>query len=295
MAVSILKRADWFPQDGFPIVVERREMHAPYGLHGHDFSEIVIITSGRGQHVIDAESDELTAGDVFVISGARQHQYPRMENLCLVNILFIPEKLQLQSHDLHTLAGYHALFTLEPVQRRTDQFRSRLRLAPAELAQAMRLVDALDVELSARAEGYQFMAIAVFMQLVGSLSRAYAKSQRADSHALFRIGQALSHLEQHFHEVMELSSLARVANMSQRNFIRNFQAALGMSPIAYLLQLRINRAASLLRLTDQSVTEIAFRVGFADSNYFARQFRKHLGTTPSAYRTAASLRARERG
>lgn len=288
MPHAILKQKDWFQPDGFPIAVERREPQPPFGPHAHEFSEIVIITAGRGQHVVDAERDALTTGDVFVISGARQHDYHSMENLCLVNILFIPEKLDLRALDLHTLAGYHALFTLEPVWRRRTKFRARLRLTPAELALVMPMVDTLDEELRSRAEGFQFMATALFMQLVGHLSRAYAKSKSVDSHALLRIGEAISHLEKNYHEAIDLDRLAQIANMSQRNFIRSFQAALGVSPIAHLVQLRINRAASLLRHTDQSVTEIAFQVGFTDSNYFARQFRKQLGTTPSAYRKERS-------
>jgi AraC-like DNA-binding protein len=72
--------------------------------------------------------------------------------------------------------------------------------------------------------------------------------------------------------------------MSKRSFLRAFQAATGKSPIAYLIQLRINRAASLLRRGDDSITDIAFLVGFRDSNYFTRQFRKVFGTSPRAYR-----------
>jgi AraC family L-rhamnose operon transcriptional activator RhaR/AraC family L-rhamnose operon regulatory protein RhaS len=59
---------------------------------------------------------------------------------------------------------------------------------------------------------------------------------------------------------------------------------MGTSPIANLVQLRVNRAAALLRQTNQSVTEIAFQVGFHDSNYFTRQFHKLLGVTPRQYR-----------
>ena len=83
---------------------------------------------------------------------------------------------------------------------------------------------------------------------------------------------------------IELDRLADIAHMSKRNFMRSFQAAMGSSPIAHLIQLRVNRAASLLRRTEHSVTEIAFQVGFSDSNYFTRQFRKLLGVTPSEYR-----------
>jgi len=279
-----LKRKDWFHPDGFPIAVERRDPQEPFGLHAHEFAEIGIITAGRGVHVTGKESYPLNAGDTFVIGGSRQHDYHSMENLCLVNILYQPEKLNLRTYDLRTLPGYHALFTLEPAWRRRHQFNGRLRLTPAEVSVVMAFVDKLDEELHTRASGFKFMATASFMQIIGYLSRCYARAKNPDSRALLRIGEAISHLEINFQEPIDLDRLAQIAHMSKRNFMRSFQAAMGDSPIAHLVQLRVNRGASLLRRTEHTVTEIAFQVGFTDSNYFARQFRKLLGLTPSQYR-----------
>ena len=284
MPHSTLKRKDWFHPDGFPISVERRDPQEPFGLHSHEFAEIVIITAGRGVHVTGKESYPLNAGDTFVIGGSRQHDYHSLNRLCLVNILFQPDKLNLRTYDLHTLPGYHALFTLEPAWRRRHQFNGRLRLAPKELSVVLVMVDKLDEELRTRSSGFKFMATAAFMQIVGYLSRCYANSKSPDSRALLRIGEAISDLEINYQEAIDLDRLARIAHMSKRNFIRSFQAALGTSPIAHLVHLRVNRGASLLRRTDQSVTEIAFQVGFADSNYFTRQFNKLIGVTPSQYR-----------
>lgn len=284
MPHAVLKRKDWFHPDGFPIAVERRDPQEPFGLHAHEFAEIVIITAGRGVHVTGTESYPLSAGDAFVIGGSRKHDYHSMERLCLVNILFQPEKLNLRTYDLRTLPGYHALFTLEPAWRQRHQFNGRLRLTPQELSVVMAFVDKLEEELRTRPAGFKFMATASFMQIVGYLSRCFAKAKNPDSRALLRIGEAISHLEANYQEPIDLDHLAQIAHMSKRNFMRSFQAAMGSSPIAHLIQLRVNRAASLLRRTDQSVTEIAFQVGFSDSNYFTRQFRKLLGVTPREYR-----------
>jgi AraC family L-rhamnose operon transcriptional activator RhaR/AraC family L-rhamnose operon regulatory protein RhaS len=284
MTHATLKRKDWFRPDGFPIAVERRDPQEPFGLHAHEFAEIVLITSGRGVHITGKESYPLNAGDVFVIGGSRQHDYHSMEHLCLVNILFQPEKLNMRTYDLRTLPGYHALFTLEPAWRQRHQFQGRLRLTPPELNVVMAFVDQLDEELRARQEGFKFMATASFMQIVGYLSRCFAGAKHPDSRALLRIGRAISHLEANYRENIGLDQLAKMAHMSKRNFMRSFQAATGTSPIAHLIQLRVNQAASLLRRTEHSVTEIAFQVGFSDSNYFARQFRVQLGVTPSQYR-----------
>ena len=279
-----LKRKDWFHPDGFPISVERREPQAPFGLHAHEFAEIVIITAGRGVHVTGKETYPLNAGDAFVIGGSRQHDYHSMENLCLMNILFQPDKLNLRTNDLRALPGYNALFTLEPAWRRRHQFNGRLRLTSSELRVLMTYVNTLEEELATRKCGFKFMATAAFMQIVGYLSRCYAQAKNPDSRALLRIGTAISHLESNYHEPINLDQLAAIAHMSKRNFVRSFQAAMGVSPIAHLIQLRVNRGASLLRRTELTVTEIAFQVGFSDSNYFTRQFRKLLGVTPGQCR-----------
>ena len=284
MSHAILKRRDWFQANGFPIAIERREPQEPFGLHSHEFSEIVIITSGLGVHVTGKESYPLNAGNVFVIGGSRQHDYHSMERLCLINILFQPDKLYLRKYDLQTLPGYHALFTLESTWRRRNPFQSRLHLTQRELNTLMAFVDQLEEELQARKVGFKFMAMASFMHIVGFLSRCFARIKNPDSRALLRIGEAISHLEANYREPVVLEQLASIANMSKRNFMRCFLAATGTSPIAHVIQLRLNQAASLLRRTDDSVTEIAFQTGFSDSNYFTRQFRAQLGMTPSQYR-----------
>jgi AraC family L-rhamnose operon transcriptional activator RhaR/AraC family L-rhamnose operon regulatory protein RhaS len=133
------------------------------------------------------------------------------------------------------------------------------------------------------------------MQIVGYLSRCFARPKNADSRALLRIGAAISHLEANYNEPINLDRLAQIAHMSKRNFVRSFKAAMGNPPIAHLIQLRMTRGASLLRRTEHQVTEIAFMVGFSDSNYFTRQFIKHFGVAPSSYRQQHSPRTQGSG
>jgi transcriptional regulator GlxA family with amidase domain len=148
----------------------------------------------------------------------------------------------------------------------------------------------LDEELDKRGSGFKFMATAVFMQMVGYLSRCYAQAKHPDPRALARIGPVIDYLEVNCQEPLNLDGLARIAHMSKRHFVRSFQAAMRISPIAYRVHLRVTRAAALLRRTELSVTEVAYQVGFDDSNYFARQFHKVLGLTPSQYRRQQQAR-----
>lgn len=282
--VRILKTEEWFHRDGFPIAVERRDPQEPFGLHAHEFMELVIVTGGHGLHVTGRESWPLGAGDVFVISTGRPHNYEGMDKLSLINILFQPKRLHMDFQDLASLPGYHALFTLEPAWRKRHRFKSRLHLSLAELGHVLGLVDQLDTELKSRPPGFGFMATATFMQMLGFLSRCYERSRNPDSKSLLRIAQAITHLETNLDRDTKLDDLAKIAGMSKRSFLRAFQAATNKSPIAYLIQLRVNRAASLLRRGNETITDIAFRVGFSDSNYFTRQFRKIFDVSPKAYR-----------
>tara|TARA_R110002049_G_scaffold27321_2_gene94207 strand:+ start:398464 stop:399330 length:867 start_codon:yes stop_codon:yes gene_type:complete len=284
LPVRILRKEDWFHEDGFPISVERRDPQEPFGIHAHEFSEIVIITGGEGLHVTGEDSWQLSTGDVFVIGGSRPHDYLNMDRLRLINVLFDQAELAMRLRDLPSLPGYHAMFHLEPAWRKRHQFNSRLRVSTEEMDEICDLIDKLESELCRRESGFQFVATAVFMQLVGHLSRCYGRTKNADSQSLLRIAETISHIETHFTEPVQLDDLVDISGMSRRSFLRAFESALGCTPIAHLIQLRINRASVLLTTTDRSITDIAYDVGFNDSNYFSRQFRKSLGVTPRDFR-----------
>lgn len=279
-----LKKHDWFHKDGFPIVVERRDPQEPFGLHCHEFSEIVIITGGKGLHITGEDSYDLSAGDTFVIGGDRPHDYLNMDQLSLINILFDPVELPMFLGDLQSLPGYHALFTLEPAWRKRHQFTSRLQLSPAEIVETLRLVDELEAELRARSPGFGVMATASMLQIVTFLSRCYSRTRNPESKKLLRIAEAISHIQRNYAQPISLDELVAISGMSRRNFIRTFEATMGTSPIKYLIQVRVRAASRLLRGSNRSVTEIAFDVGFSDSNYFSRQFRHALGISPREYR-----------
>ena len=282
--VRKLKKQDWFHDDGFPIVVERRDPQEPFGLHCHEFAEIVIITGGRGVHITGEDSYELSVGDTFVIGGDRPHDYLNMDRLSLVNILFDPAEFPMSLGDLLSLPGYHALFTLEPAWRKRHRFTSRLQLNPGEMVETLRLVDDLEGELAGRSPGFATMATAAMLQLVTFLSRCYSRTRNPESKKLLRIAESISHLQLNFTQPITLDDLVEISGMSRRNFIRTFEGTMGTSPINYLIELRIREASRLLRSTDRRITEIAFEVGFSDSNYFTRQFRKSQGLSPRDYR-----------
>ena len=87
-----------------------------------------------------------------------------------------------------------------------------------------------------------------------------------------------------FASPLTLSELAQVACLSQNHFLRSFQAAFHQTPHQYLTERRIEAAQNLLRLTDRTVTEICFDVGFVSLGSFSSLFRQKVGLSPEAYR-----------
>jgi AraC-like DNA-binding protein len=87
-------------------------------------------------------------------------------------------------------------------------------------------------------------------------------------------------------EPLDVADLARAAGLSRAHFSREFRRAFGESPHAYLLTRRLERAASLLRATDRSVTDICFAIGLRSLGSFTTSFTRAYGMTPTAYRAA---------
>jgi transcriptional regulator GlxA family with amidase domain len=97
------------------------------------------------------------------------------------------------------------------------------------------------------------------------------------------------------HEDWPVRRLARVSGVSAAHFARSFKQAFGVPPHRYLLTRRIERATTLLRDTDLSITEIAFHTGWGSLGTFGRIFRDVTGKSPGAIRAHGRATARELG
>ena len=81
-----------------------------------------------------------------------------------------------------------------------------------------------------------------------------------------------------------LDEIAAQFGYSKYHFIRVFKKTLGVTPWSYVLQLKIDKAKSLLHEPGRSIKEIASQLGFDDPNYFSRLFRRMAGESPVKFR-----------
>lgn len=101
------------------------------------------------------------------------------------------------------------------------------------------------------------------------------------------LAAVLSHIDEHLDEPLTLDGLARQAGFSPSHLRRLFQQQLGTSPLHYVTELRLSRAATLLRTSTLSVSAVGRAVGFRDPFHFSRRFKQVTGQAPAHYRAAA--------
>ena len=92
-------------------------------------------------------------------------------------------------------------------------------------------------------------------------------------------------IEQRFADPLQLSELAAIAGLSTHHLIRVFRAEVGLTPHAYVIDVRVRRAQALLR-RGAAPAEAAMLVGFADQAHLTRAFKARVGVPPGAYRRA---------
>lgn len=291
---TIADRDHYFVPTDFPLAVRRVQTNSehapshPHDLteieHSHDFCELVIVTQGSAMHMLEGTTFPVTAGDVFLLQGRQKHYFYDRTNLDLINIMYDPEKIDLPENELRRMPGYCAMFMLEPSYRRQHRFASRLHLKRVPLARVERLSEEMEKECENEEPGKEVALRAKLMELMVYLARAYSSTDTTEAHALLRVGNVIGALENDFSKDWKLDELLDIAHMSRSNLMRVFRKATSQTPIEYLVRLRIQKAMDMLRNTDLSITEIALEVGFNDSNYFTRQFRRILGESPRAFR-----------
>lgn len=101
---------------------------------------------------------------------------------------------------------------------------------------------------------------------------------------LARLRRVRDRIDREYAEPLDVEALARDAGLSSGHLSRSFREAYGESPYSYLMTRRIERAMTLLRRGDLSVTEVCFAVGYGSLGTFTTRFTELVGVSPGRYR-----------
>lgn len=126
------------------------------------------------------------------------------------------------------------------------------------------------------------LVLAVIRELAPNATTAFKTVRYGLSET--RRKRVLSYIDDNISRQITLSELAAVANLSLYHFTRKFKNRMGMTPLRYLSNRRVDVAQRLLRSTNASLVEISLACGFASQSHFNTVFKKVTGTTPASYR-----------
>jgi AraC-like DNA-binding protein len=102
--------------------------------------------------------------------------------------------------------------------------------------------------------------------------------------SLPRICRARDLIRDYYTAAVTLADCAHEAGLSQWHLLRSFRDTFGETPKEFHIRLRLERAKHLLTVTDRSVTEICFDVGFSSLGTFSTLFKRQIGLSPKAFR-----------
>ncbi|MHC8286408.1 helix-turn-helix domain-containing protein [Pseudomonas sp. XS1P51] len=97
--------------------------------------------------------------------------------------------------------------------------------------------------------------------------------------------RVLDLIAEQFHQSLTLEQLAAAYGQNELRFLRDFTRAIGLTPHAYLVEMRLQAARRMIEHTDLSLASIALEAGFAHQSHMGSAFRKYLAMTPSQYRS----------
>ena len=116
------------------------------------------------------------------------------------------------------------------------------------------------------------------------INRYIKEGRKAGSDIQNEIERATHYFNENYNKPLNIDEYAESRHMSTCWFIRSFKQILKVTPMQYILSLRMSNAQSLLETTQYNISEIAEAVGYDNPLYFSRLFHKHIGVSPSEYR-----------
>ena len=267
-----------------PIQFEFRNPQSPFPLHIHDFHEIVLVYSGKATHLTPAGDHDIHGGYFLNIKPGQAHGYKNIRNLVLMNVLIKPIFFQDDLFGLGSLPAFDTLFSQEADKEMIKSPILYDKLEYGIFNRARELVEDANAELTGRNAGYRAMVVCLIQELIIMLIRNLSGIKETMPGFAQSISTLLNYVKQNYRSPLCMSDLTGFSGMSDSHVLRVFNKYQGCSPFKYINRLRLESASDMLIQTDKSITDIALDLGYNDSNYFTRMFRKHKGLSPREFR-----------
>ena len=256
--------------------------------HWHDELEAGIIISGTVIIATNLGSYELHAGEGFYLGPGVMHSVEpsniAKEECLLHSIVFNP---MIVSGNLESI--FHEKYVKPLLENPFYEFLALRAEKDKELLSYINTAWQLNTLEPAGFEIEVRYTLSCMLNALGHITHTECKESDRNFRGAVRIKSMVSYIQHHFHEDINLKDIASSANISESEVLREFNTFIGITPIKYLIQYRIQIAATLLTTTNIKIAEICNKCGFTDVSYFTKVFRKLKGMPPAKYRKANGM------
>lgn len=125
------------------------------------------------------------------------------------------------------------------------------------------------------------------VSLEGDLEKIKKRKRQVEQQIDRRVQIVADYVVLHPKEKYTPEIMANMAELSKQRFSSLFKANMGKTPMQYVKEIRLTTAARALLVSNDNINDIAYEVGYGDTNYFIREFKTAFGFTPNKYRKVA--------
>ena len=269
----------------FPIACYCEDLaREPVPWHWHFNLEVGVILEGAA--VVAAGTERLTAeaGEGFFINSGVLHGLWSLDGApCLLHSAVFHPRLVGGSTD--------SIFWQNYIQPLIEDGARQCLLFDGSAPWHREMRSAIETAWRSCAEeapGYDLQVRDALSQAAFLLSRNRSDAPRPPTEKALRdearVKQMLQFIQAHYADELSAAAIAASALISESECLRCFHSTIGTSPVQYLREFRIQKAAELLAGSQLSSAEVGARCGFSDASYFTKTFRLLRGCTPSEYR-----------
>lgn len=247
--------------------------------HWHTEVEFVFVEKGTAVFQIGSGRHVLSAGMGVFINSQVIHRFEAAEIAVIPNIVFSPQ----------LLSPEESLIFRKYIQPVLDSSTECLVLSPSvpwqkEAAGTLQAVFAAQGE-----ESGEIKTVALLLKLWGILYQNMRLTEQRppaqmSAHTRAQLQIMMQYIHENYPRRISLDDIAGTVAMSKSSVLNLFHRYLHISPVRYLVQYRLKRAARLLVTTESSAASIAQDTGFENAGYFTRKFKELFQLTPGEYR-----------